>query len=140
MENIWKFGKKIGNFRKIWKFEKNANLKKKSSPTADDFGMNFSPIRGGIPKGKVANLRSRFDKIEEGNVLEVKRLKKSCLKPISPGNKHKKRLRTKTARNHEIDKNELDITRILDYYRSQGQQGGRGGTDFVRDDMGENTQ
>ena len=87
---------------------------------------NLTPIRGGIVKGKVASLRGRFDDIEKEKLLDLKRLKKSSLtKNTTPNSKQKKKGGRKPKIIEKLDRNQ---SLIMDYYRSQGGAGARGGS------------
>ena len=84
------------------------------------------PPLGGIVKGKVASLRGRFDGIEKEKLLDLKRLKKSSLtKNTTPNSKQKKKGGRKPKIIEKLDRNQ---SLIMDYYRSQGGAGARGGS------------
>ena len=97
-----------------------------------------TPIRGGIEKGKVENLRRRFD-INKDNkddmigsaAKDVKRLKIGGLKPITSAKKPKKNGRGRVVSLNEIDPKQ---SKILDFYRGSRGQGGRGGSPRVEQD------
>ena len=97
-----------------------------------------TPIRGGIEKGKVENLRRRFD-INKDNkddmigsaAKDVKRLKIGGLKPITSAKKSKKNGRGRVAAMNKIDPKQ---SKILDFYRGSRGQGGRGGSPRVEPD------
>ena len=97
-----------------------------------------TPIRGGIEKGKVENLRRRFD-INKDNkddmigsaAKEVKRLKIGGLKPITSAKKPKKNSRGRVVSSSKIDPKQ---SKILDFYRGSRGQGGRGGSPRVEQD------
>ena len=99
--------------------------KQEVGPTAEVFDVNLTPIRGGIERGKVANLRNRFDEIEKDKLLDLKRLQKSSLKTNTPRSKQKKRGRLKPKIFEKSDKNQ---TLILDFYRSRRGEGSKGGS------------
>ena len=79
-----------------------------------------SPTRGRIKVGNVAQLRSKFDKNgkRDGSKTEpdVLKLRKSALKPSSPGQMKKKRTGMGSVRKRVIDPKQ---SLILDYYRGQ---------------------
>ena len=119
----------------IWP-EKFGSNGKVTNTFSNDFEKVFSPIRGGIKKGSVANLRSRFDnyrdEVVRGTAKEVKRLKNGGLKPITSAKKPKKIGRGRVA---VIEKFDPKQSKISDFYRGSRGQGGRGGSPRVdRDD------
>ena len=94
-----------------------------------------TPIRGGIEKGSVANLRRRFD-IDKDDMIGsaakgVKRLKIGGLKPITSAKKPKKNSRGRVVSSSKIDPKQ---SKILDFYRGSRGQGGRGGSPRVEPD------
>ena len=75
-----------------------------------------TPVRRKIQIGKVASLKGQFDRLarKEENDIDLKRLKRSCPKPLTPGSSKRGKKSGRISSKVKIDKNQRSIR---DYYR-----------------------